>query len=233
MKKKLLIAAIAILVICGSIYEYWQYKITKDFPITSWNNDSKKPIVMYISGDAGFNSFSKDLSGHLHDAGYDVFALDSKAYFWNKKTPLQASSDIENYIDRQLSGRDNEHVILMGFSFGADVTPFVYNRFSDEMKKKVEKVIIIGPSQNNDFEIHLSEYVGIKAKRSFPVIPEINRITDKNLLLIISDLEYMYFPFKKIKLGSNYKMLHIHGDHQYDGNTKMLADTLVSQFPRY
>ncbi|WP_300670423.1 AcvB/VirJ family lysyl-phosphatidylglycerol hydrolase [Soonwooa sp.] len=231
MKKKLLIAGLGLAVICGGLYEYWQYKITKDFPVTSWNSESKKPIIMYISGDAGFNTFSKSLSEHLHEAGYDVFALNSKAYFWNKKTPTQAASEVERYINHQLDGRDNQHVILMGFSFGADVTPFIYNRFSDQMKKNIEKIIVIGPSQSNDFEIHLSEYVGVTKKRHFLVIPEINKITDKPILLIMSDLEYMYFPFKKIKLGNNYKMLHIHGDHQYDNNTKMLADTLVSQFP--
>lgn len=73
-------------------------KTTSDFPVSEWNSDSNKPIIFYISGDAGFNTFSKTFAQELHHYGYDVFALNSKKYFWDKKTPLQASEDSENFL---------------------------------------------------------------------------------------------------------------------------------------
>ncbi|WP_312900080.1 AcvB/VirJ family lysyl-phosphatidylglycerol hydrolase [Chryseobacterium taichungense] len=195
-----------------------------DFKITQWNNHSDKPIIFYISGDAGFNTFSKNFGENLHHFGYDVFALNTKTYFWNKKTPQQTSSDIEKYINEQLKGRKNQHVIIVGFSFGADVTPFVYNRFSDDLKNKVQKIFIIGPSKSNDFKIHLEEYFGQEPKGSLSVIPEINKITQVPVMVVLSDFEYAHFPYQKITLKNNYQMKHIPGDHHYGGNTKMLAD---------
>lgn len=195
----------------------------KDFKVTEWNSHSEKPIIFYISGDAGFNTFSKSFGENLHKFGYDVFALNTKVYFWEKKTPAETASDIENYINKQLRGRQNQQVILIGFSFGADVTPFAYNRFSDDLKDKIQKIFIIGPSKSNDFKIHLEEYFGQEPKGSLPVIPEINKITHIPVMVILSDFEFTHFPYENIKLGSNYQMKHIAGNHHYGGNTKMLA----------
>ena len=205
----------------------FKLKYKNDFQITEWNSHSDKPIIFYISGDAGFNTFSKSFGEDLHSYGYDVFALNTKIYFWNQKTPEQTSSDIENYINKQLRGRENQKVILIGYSFGSDVTPFVYNRFSDDLKSKIQKVFIIGPSKSNDFKIHLDEYFGQDTKGSLQVIPEINKMTNVPLMLILSDFEYVNFPYENIKLGNNYKMKHLGGDHHYGGNTKMLADFIV------
>ncbi len=197
-----------------------------DFKVTEWNAHSDKPLIFYISGDAGFNTFSKSFGGNLHTFGYDIFALDTKAYFWNQKSPQETSEDIENYIQKQLKDRKNQDVILIGYSFGADVTPFVYNRFSEDLKSKIQKVFIIGPSKSNDFKIHLDEYFGQDIKGSLRVIPEINEMGKVPLLVILSDFEFANFPYKDITLGNNYQMKHLAGDHHYGGNTKMLADCI-------
>lgn len=197
-----------------------------DFKITEWNNNSDKPLIFYISGDAGFNTFSKNLGENLHAFGYDVFALDTKAYFWNKKTPQQTSTDIQDYINKQLKNRKNQNVIIVGFSFGADVTPFVYNRFSEDLKNKIQKVFIVGPSKSNDFQIHLQEYFGEELKGSLSVISEINKMGNIPVMVVLSDFEFANFPYKEITLGKNYQMQHLAGDHHYGGNTQMLANFL-------
>lgn len=207
----------------ASLVLFFSCKKNDDFKITEWNTDSHHPIIFYLSGDAGFNTFSKGLGTHLHALGYDVFALNTKSYFWNKKTPEQTSEDIENFINQQLKGRENQHVILLGFSFGADVTPFAYNRFSDDLKKKVQRVFIIGPSKSNDFKIHLEEYFGMEPKGSLQVIPEINNMGNVPVTVILSDFEFSHFPYKEITLKGNYQMKHIPGNHHYGNNTQMLA----------
>ena len=105
------------------------------FPVTEWNSNSDKPIVFYVSGDAGFNTFSKTFAQEIHRYGYDVFALNTKKYFWQKKTPLQTAQDSENYLKKITKNRKNKKIIIIGFSYGADVAPFIYNRFDDQFKK--------------------------------------------------------------------------------------------------
>ncbi|MBQ0152849.1 MAG: hypothetical protein KBS61_08155 [Chryseobacterium sp.] len=78
MKSILLLSATFLLIACDS---------GKDFKVSEWNSHSDKPIIFYISGDSGFNTFSKGMGEDLHFLGYDVFALDTKSYFWNYKSP--------------------------------------------------------------------------------------------------------------------------------------------------
>lgn len=199
------------------------------FPVTEWNSNSDKPIVFYVSGDAGFNTFSKTFAQEIHRYGYDVFALNTKKYFWQKKTPLQTAQDSENYLKKISKNRKNKKIIIIGFSYGADVAPFIYNRFDDQFKKNIQDLIIIGPSQVNDFEIHLEEYITDHMEHGYSVTNEINHLKNVPFTLIVSDFENKYFPRKEITL-KDYRFVHIRGDHHFGGNTKMLADKIVSYF---
>lgn len=198
----------------------------KDFHIASWNSHSNKPIIFYISGDSGFNTFSKGIGENLHAFGYDVFALDTKSYFWEHKTPEKTSRDVEKFIKKELKGRKNKEVILVGFSFGSEVAPFIYNRFSVDLKSKIQQVFIIGPTTTNNFQTKIGDYIsGDQTKAvNLLVIPEINKMQNVPVTVVLSDDEFTAFPYKEIILGSNYHMKHLNGDHHYGGNTQMLAD---------
>jgi len=202
---------------------------TDPFPITAWNSNSEKPIIFYISGDGGFNTFSKTFSQELHRYGYDVFALNTKKYFWKKKTPLQASQDTENYLKELTKNRKNKKIIIIGYSYGADVAPFIYNRFDAEFQKNIQDLIIIGPSKVNDFEIHVEEYITGEPEYGYSVLHEINQLKNVPFTLVVSDLEYKYFPINDITL-KDYQFLHLKGNHHFGGNTKMLADSILKYF---
>lgn len=222
MKKTLKIFGVFILLLAVSCSK------KEAFPVTVWNSNSEKPVIFYISGDGGFNNFSKSFAENLHRYGYDVFALNSKKYFWDKKTPLQTSQDTENYLKNIISKRKNKQIILIGYSYGADVSPFVYNRFDAEFKKNIKKLVIIGPSKVNDFEVRLSEYISDK-EYGFSVVHEINSLKDAPLLLVVSDFEYYHFPLSELAL-KDYQFLHLKGNHHFSGDTRMLAERLVPYF---
>lgn len=220
MKIKELLLAITFL-FCGC-------KNQEEFPTVSWKGNPDKPMIFYISGDAGFNTFSKDLGKNLQLQGYDVYALNTKQYFWNGKTPEIAAQDVSRFLNAKDENRRNKNIILLGFSYGADVLPFIYNRLDENIKQKISKTIIIGPSKFNDFKIHLTDYLGAESNSGYPVIPEINNTKNIPMLLILSDFEFKYFPYQQItRQNAYFKMMHIHGDHHFGGNTKMLSQVLA------
>lgn len=202
-----------------------------DFPVIQCDGDDSKPLIFYLSGDAGFNSFTKSMGENFQKKGFETVALDTKKYFWVKKTPQQTAEDVQSFLETQLNGRPNKKVILVGFSFGADVTPFVYNLLPESLKKNILKVFIIGPSKSNDFEIHLNEYLGVEPKGSLPVIPQINRMKNIPISVILSDFEFRHFPYQQINPRKKLNIIHISGDHHYGGNTAMLTDTVIRMFP--
>ena len=204
-------------------------KKSEYFPVSEWNSNSDKPVIFYISGDGGFNTFSKSLSKELHRNGYDVFALNTKKYFWKKKTPLQVSQDTESFLKEVTKDRKNKKIIIVGYSYGAEVAPFIYNRFDEDFQKNIQDLMIIGPTKYNDFEIHLEEYVAERPETGYNVIHEINQLKNIRFTLVVSDIENEDFPKNEITL-KNYQFLHINGNHHFSGNTKMLADSIVKHF---
>ncbi|MDQ6889132.1 MAG: virulence factor family protein, partial [Bacteroidota bacterium] len=144
---------------------------SQDFPIKEWAAAvHDKPIIFYISGDGGFNSFSTALCESLNKKGYDVFALNAKSYFYNKKTPDQTTADIKNYLTKKLAGRKNQQVVLIGYSFGADVLPFVLNRLPKNLNDNITTSFLMASSGSTDFEIHWSDIFGGNRKRDMDVV---------------------------------------------------------------
>ncbi|MBA4166034.1 MAG: virulence factor family protein [Chitinophagaceae bacterium] len=197
-------------------------------PVKEWSASVESPFVLYISGDGGFNSFSTTLCNAFSKGGYGVTAVNSKTYFWDKKTPEQTSRDISEYLDKQFKGRVNQQLVLVGYSFGADVMPFIVNRLDTLLKPKLVSVVLISPSTSTDFEIHWSDMFGGNAKRSMDVLAEINKM-DAPKVATFFGAEEGNFPVKDIQL-KNYDNQTLPGGHRFDGHTDELAIALMKEF---
>src|SRR5215471_3212570 len=110
------------------------------------SSDTTKPIIFYISGDGGFNKFSTSFMQTLNKKGYAVIGLDARSYFWTQKKPKEAASAIEAAIDESNKQWKRNNIVLIGYSFGADVAPFMLTNFSTPLASKVSRLILLSPS---------------------------------------------------------------------------------------
>lgn len=201
----------------------WAQKTS--LPVSVYNStDTTKPMVLYISGDGGFNKFSTSLMQALNKHGYAIIGLNAKDYFWKKRTPKEAAGVIETAINE--SGLKQKNVILIGYSFGADVSPFMVTHFSAMFADKVAHLILLSPSTKTDFEIHVLQMLGWGADSGESVPAEINKIS-KPVTIITGDDE-SGFPFAELT-GKNKKLIKMAGGHHYDGDVNSLCKQIVSQ----
>jgi len=198
----------------------------QDFPVKEWTAPGHdKPAIFYITGDGGFNTFSTNLCESLNRKGYDVFSLNAKSYFWDKKTPEQAATDINNYLIKKLTGRRNQQVVMIGYSFGADVLPFIENRLSNNLVENVIASFFMAISGSTDFEIHWSDIFGGNKKRSMDVATEMNKLPGKNIVIINgSDDESPVL--NKISL-KNYTHEVLPGGHHFEGDTEEISRVIL------
>ena len=222
MKKKILL----ILILPLHVLYVWAQ--SGELPVKEWGSYTQNPFVLFISGDGGFNRFSLDLCNSIHLSGYSVAAIDSKSYFWKKKTPEQSALDIAAYLNKEFEGRQNQDLVLVGYSFGADVLPFILPKLPPSLRNKVLSTILISPSTSTDFEIHLTDIFGYANKRNMDVISEINKLADEKIVTVFGDDEDD-FPVSKIKL-KNYTNIVLPGGHHFNGETEELAHTLLKCF---
>lgn len=194
-------------------------------PLKEWYANTQAPFIFYISGDGGFNNFSNGLCNAINKEGYSITSLNSRSYFWNKKTPQQTANDIVAYLETQFKKRENQQFALVGYSFGADVLPFIVNRLPAAIKNKLVSVVMLAPSTSTDFVIYLTDMFGTPKKRSMDVVTEINNIGLVKTVIISDDKENS-FPYKNVRL-KNFSSEVLQGNHHFDGGTNVVAKTIL------
>lgn len=202
------------------------FSAANNLPIKEWAASSHdKPLLFYISGDGGFNKFSNDLCESLNEKGFDVVALDAKSYFYNKKTPEQTAQDIANYLSKKLNGRASRQVAFIGYSFGADVLPFVLNRLPKNIHDEVIVSFIMASSGSTDFEIHWLDMFGSNKKRSMDVVNEINKLQNTRIV-IINASDDKNLDIKRISLNK-FTLVVLPGGHHFDGDTEEIVQKIM------
>jgi len=196
-------------------------------PLSIYNSaDTTKPLIFYISGDGGFNKFSTSFMQTLNKQGYAVIGLDAKDYFWHKKKPQDAANAIEADINEMNKTWKKQNIVLIGYSFGADVAPFMLTRFSPGLAGKVNHLILLSPSTKTDFEIHVLQMLGWGSDSGESVPAEINRISIP--VAIITGDDENEFPFSELTI-KNKRLIKMPGGHHYDGNVDALCRQILSQ----
>src|SRR4051794_25304150 len=186
----------------------------------------QKAFVLYLSGDGGENSFSKSLLQQVNIKGYPAVLFNSQKYFWSKKTPGQTAADVEKVI-RYYQGRWKlKNVIIIGYSFGADVTPFVATRLSRDIYSSVKNIVLMSPSEATDFEVHVAQLFGSGKSTGSSVTTEINKLQPKPLLIIQGLQESEKIESTSLKVS--YKLVGLKGGHKYSSDTSEVANTIFN-----
>jgi type IV secretory pathway VirJ component len=196
-------------------------------PLTFYPSaDTTKPLIFYISGDGGFNKFSTSFMQSLNKEGYAVIGLNAKDYFWNKKKPEEVATAIEEAINGSNKEWKKKNIVLIGYSFGADVSPFMLTHFSPALSTKISHLVLLSPSARTDFEIHVLQMLGWGKDAGESVPAEINKIL-KPVTIIVGDDENE-FPFDQLMI-KNKQVIKMRGGHHYDGDVGALQKQVIQQ----
>lgn len=218
---------IILLTLLSTPFLYISSAVAQDFPVKEWTTSSQdKPLIFYLSGDGGFNKFSTALCEGFNKKGYHVIALNSRSYFWDKKTPEQTTADVNNYLIKKLAERKNQQIVMIGYSFGADVLPFILNRLPKAIHDKILVSFLMAPSESTDFEIHWSDIFGGNTKRSMDVLTELNKLVNDKIV-IISASDDGHSALNKISL-KRYTHEVLPGGHHFDGDTDEIIKVILN-----
>ena len=176
-------------------------------------SNRSKPLIFYSSGDGGWTDFSTHFINKLNREGYPVIALNARDYFWEKKTPSQAAVDAGNLIRKYLATWKADSVVLIGYSFGADISPFIYTNLEKSTASKIKKAVLMLPELSTDFTVHISEMLGFSRTNAYSVVSEVNKLSIPLLLVLGS--EKSQFPVDKLAI-KNYQTVVIKGGHHFE-----------------
>jgi len=188
--------------------------------------DTSKPIVFYYTGDGGFNSFSTGFVKRFNSGGYPVISFNCLKNFWKSKTPEKSALEASNIISYYEIAWKRKKVILIGYSFGADVVPFIFTRLPKSQAEDIRHIILLSPSNHTDFEIHLTEMLGKNRKGTNNVPVEINKIDRKPILIISGEKEEDSLNLADLKI-TNHHEITVPGGHHYDNDPASVVDAII------
>ncbi len=137
----------------------------------------RKALVILLTGDGGWAEIDKSISAGLAAAGVPVVGWSSLDYYWTPRTPDSAAADLARIIDHYTTIWRKDRVVVVGYSFGADVASFLVNRLPERLRSRVTEVALLGPSKTAAFEFYLASWLGGGADTRYPTIPEIERLS--------------------------------------------------------
>jgi type IV secretory pathway VirJ component len=189
-------------------------------------------LAVILSGDGGWADLDRDLARILVERGVAVVGFDCLKYFWHRRTPEKAAAAVTAALRQRLAAWRKGRVLLIGFSFGAAVAPFVVNRLPADIKGRVALVAMLSSNTWANWEVHLGDWL-IDAKHEgwLPVEPEAKRVSGP-LLVCIYGRKEEGSSVCPLLAGAGREIISLRGGHHFDGNDQKLADILLARVPR-
>ena len=191
---------------------------TDDFnlPVITYpsNNASSKRLLILFSGDGGWLDFEDQLCTGFAAQGFHTIGFNSRSYFWTSRTPQQTADDVVLLINKYAALYKTRRIYLCGYSFGADVVPFIYNRLPPGIKNRVVSLELLSPFATSDFMVHTSDLLNIAADdRAYKVQPEVEAVNIPVFCFYGEKEEPK--PLKDVT-KKNFVLKLVPGDHRYE-----------------
>ncbi|WP_322045957.1 AcvB/VirJ family lysyl-phosphatidylglycerol hydrolase [Paraburkholderia sp. J67] len=183
-------------------------------------------LAVVISGDGGWRDLDKTIAEALQKQGISVIGWDALRYFWSEKTPAQTSHDLARVLNTYASRWHAKHIALVGYSFGADVMPFAYNRLPDALREKVSYMSLLGFAPDADFQIRVTGWLGMPASdKALKVQPELAKVPPAIVQCVYgADEKDTICP---ALANTGIELVKTNGSHHFDGDYNELATKII------
>jgi type IV secretory pathway VirJ component len=183
---------------------------------------------VFLTGDGGWVGLDKGVSLELAKHDIPVVGWDSLKYFWKRRTPDGAAHDLDRVVRYYAHAWGRAHVLLIGYSQGADTMPFMVNRLPAATHAMVGYTTLLGISDNALWEFHLATWLG-KPPKGIPTQPELERWSGSPYLCIYGESDADAACAEET--GHDGTALKMSGGHHFGGGYDKIADEILSRLP--
>ncbi len=147
--------------------------------------DSNPTLVVLLTGDGGWAHADERVAQGLLVHGADVVGLNMRAYLRRKRNPDEAAQDVGCLSRSYLARWNRDRLLLLGYSRGADVAPFIAARLPADLRERVNMVALVSPGRQANFQFHLIDLVrDVSRPDDVPVAPELERLRGLRILCV-------------------------------------------------
>ncbi|HPF27376.1 MAG TPA: AcvB/VirJ family lysyl-phosphatidylglycerol hydrolase [Steroidobacteraceae bacterium] len=183
-------------------------------------------FAVILTGDGGWAGLDQDVGSLLAARGIPVVGLSSLKYFWQQRTADEAAHDLQRIIQHYTAAWRKSEVILIGYSFGADVLPSLVNRLSAASVARIKSLNLLGLSDTVAFEVHVAGWIPGVADRGAPIRPELDRLPKLPVLCVYGSTEASS-ECPRVEQRPNWRNLELQGGHHFGGQFTRLGEEVA------
>ena len=185
-------------------------------------------FTILLSGDGGWAALDRGVSRSSRSTASPWWD-GTRVNISGPRTPDGISADLDRVIRHYARAWNKSHVILVGYSQGADTMPFMVNRLPAASRAEVDLTALVALSDNALFEFHVASLLG-SPPHGVPIAPELMRWSGSPYVCIYGAEDPDAACDKLVEThGSTVKMA---GGHHFGGNYARIAQEILSRLPK-
>jgi type IV secretory pathway VirJ component len=185
-------------------------------PLPAAPDSAGRAFAIVITGDGPAGGLGKAVARDLSRAGIPSVVWHSLRYYWTPKSPERSARDLDAVIRHYAREWGRDRVMLVGYSMGADVMPFMINRLPAETRGMIGGVALLALAHDAVFEFRVEQWWGTSGAPRRATRPEVERLGDLPVLCVwgrgddkAACPQFGTAPVRVVELGGGH---HFEGD---------------------
>jgi type IV secretory pathway VirJ component len=184
-------------------------------------------FAVMITGDGGWRRIDQKITDRLRAAGIPIVGFVASDYYRKRRSPDESACALERVIRYYRIQWHKSKVILIGYSRGADVLPFMVSRLPRDLRDSTQLIALLGLEPTIDFKYwpawNLNAYT--HKEPQFAVKPEVDKLRGQNVLCIFGAKEKDSLCHVLDRRA--FKIVAEPGGHHFAGKYRDIADVIL------
>ncbi len=133
-----------------------------------------RTFAFIFTGDGNWAMLVRELARELAAEGVSSVGLKARTYLLRRRRPADVARHVERVLRHYLAAWEQESVVLVGLSRGADLLPFVVRRLPADLRARVRLLALFSAGTTTNFRFHWGDLLGFHPRPGdVPVLPEL------------------------------------------------------------
>lgn len=136
-----------------------------------------RTLAFVFTGDGNWAILVRAMARELAQRGIGCVGLKARTYLLRPRRPYVVARHVEAVLRHYLKAWDQDRLLLVGLSRGADLLPFVVRRLPDDLRERIDLVALFSPARTTNFRFRWSDLLGAHERPGdVPLLPELQAI---------------------------------------------------------
>jgi len=207
----------------------WRRRVDAlDLPISVVEAASPRGVLVFVTGDGGWQSVDQALANGIAPEGITTVALSAFKYFVTTKPPAQVATDLRRIVDAVAEA--GLPIYLGGYSFGAEVVPDVLAReWRAGERERIRGLLLLAPGHSASFRVSPLDWVREPAPDSSHLVEDAVRRLTPSRIVCIAGVDDDAAICDRLPGLPGVTVVHVPGTHHFENGMPRVIEAAVRE----